>query len=117
MSKPYNTPQRATSYKARAGPAATILDPIEPGYYEQPASRVALGNGPRGTGFGAAVKGTQASIAVCLCPAEAVIGPVLSRHQDGGMAWGKCPSNLCDASQEVPQNLSRYGAMAPCGSR
>jgi len=116
MSKPYNTfPKRyAPGYGPSSGPATTILNTIQPAYYEQPSSRVALGSGPSGTGFASARNGTQPTISVCLCPAESVIGPVLSRHQDGGMAFGKCPSNLCDASQEVPQNLNRYGAMKTC---
>ena len=116
MSKPYNTfPKRyAPGYGPSSGPATTILNTIQPAYYEQPSSRVALGSGPSGTGFAATRNGTQPTISVCLCPAESVIGPVLSRHQDGGMAFGKCPSNLCDASQEVPQNLNRYGAMKTC---
>lgn len=116
MSKPYNTfPKRyASGYGPSSGPATTILDTIQPGYYDQTSNRVALGSGPSGTGFASARNGTQPTISVCMCPAESVIGPVLSRHQSGGMAFGKCPSNLCDASQEVPQNLNRYGAMQTC---
>jgi len=116
MSPPFNV--RPVSYAAgygpKSGPPSTILTTVQPGYYEQPASRVALGNGPAGYGFASATNGTQPTISVCMCPAESVIGPVLTRHQNAGMAWGKCPSNLCDASQQVPQSLTRYGTMSAC---
>lgn len=85
--------------------AGSLFSTIEPAFFEQPASRVALGNGSAAT---------QPSIAVCLCPVDQLLGPALQRHPTGHVAWGPCPSNMCDASPAIPQRSGRFGATPSC---
>lgn len=98
------------SYKsnAQATGGATFYSTIEPAFFEQPSSRVALGNG---------TAATQPSIAVCLCPVDQLVGPALMRHPSGKVAWGRCPSNQCDASPMIPQRTNRFGATPSCSGK
>jgi len=78
---------------------------IEPAYFEQPSQFVSLGNGSNVQ---------QPTIATCMCPVSKVVGPVLQRHQGASMAWGRCPSNLCDSSPDIPSALPRFGLTPSC---
>lgn len=82
-------------------------DVIEPAYFEQPSQYVSLGNGSNTL---------QPSIATCMCPVSKVIGPILQRHQGASMAWGRCPSNMCDSSPDIKSALPRFGLTPSCSA-